>query len=80
MRHITRLTSYVLTDKKDKSGNSLYKLKEVGSITLRMDQAGPISSVEGKENIKERKKRSGRRTRRQCVGKEEKWNRLNGSG
>ena len=32
-RHITRLTSYFLTDKKDKSGNSLCKLKEAGSIT-----------------------------------------------
>jgi len=46
MRHITRLISYTLTDKKDKSGNSLCKLKEAGSITLRMDQVGPISSME----------------------------------
>jgi hypothetical protein len=45
-----------------------------------MDQVGPISSMEGKEKVKERKRRSGRRTRRQCVGKEEKRNRLNGSG
>jgi len=80
MRHITRLISYTLTDKKDKSGNSLCKLKEAGSITLRMDQVGPISSMEGKEKVKEGKKRSRRRTRRQCVGKGEKQNNLNRSG
>lgn len=76
MRHIIILTLYILTDKKDKSGNSLWKLKEAG----RIDQVGPISSMEGKERVKERKRRSGRRTSRQCVCKEEKQNRLNGSG
>jgi hypothetical protein len=80
MRHITRLASYILTDKKDKSGDRLCKVREACSITLRIDQDGPISSMEGKKKVKERKKRSGRRTRRQCVGKEEKKNRLNGSG
>lgn len=47
-------TYHILTDKKDKSGNSLCKLKEAGSITLRMDQVGPISSKR-KEKVKEKK-------------------------
>ena len=56
MKHITWLTSYIETEKKDKSGNSLCKLKEAGSITFKMDQVGPTSSVERKKKVKDKEK------------------------